>query len=800
MIPSARALLLLAVALLAVLGGSPARAEGTTVLPPDVPAPPAVDLSGVPASASIRQDGPDGKPHQVHARLLADRAAVQPGGTFRLGVHLTQDKGWHTYWKSPGAVGKPTEITWQGPEGATFAPYQYPAPAFFELSGIVSYGYDDQVLLWSEVTLPADLPLGEATFGATAQARWLVCEVQCIPGEAELKLTIPVVAAGEPAPPTAWAPLFDHFGATHPQDPATVTDFAVQGAFSVTAVRPGDEFKAALLFTPTGDQPLEIRRDHAAWPFFTPIVTPGWMAMGDPVVQELEGGALRITIDGIALEPVDGVDAFGGLFQVKVGDRWVRTEIRQPMTVAAADAVVAANPSPLFDEAALAAAAKGQADPSAATAAIDPLAGSPAPPAAGLLPMLGLAFLGGMLLNIMPCVLPVLTLKLYSLVEQADISAGQRRRAGLAYTAGIVLSFVLLALAVVVLKSAFDLNLGWGFQFQYPGYVIALATIVFVFALNLFGVFEVPVFGANQMSEASDKEGLVGYFMTGAFATLLATPCSAPFLGTGMGFAFTLPAWGITLFFAVAGLGLAFPFLVIAFVPALFRFMPRPGAWMETFKQFMGFTLIATTVWLADVVASQTGREGATGLLIFLSAVALGAWIFGRFGGVTASGRRQAGALAVAVVIAAFTGRNVLKTTLAADDCAPAELAATDAAAMDWSEDIPWQPFSDQAVASLDGKLVFIDFTADWCLTCKVNEKNILDTDGVRQAMAQAGVVPLKADWTRRDETITAWLQRFGKAGVPFYLVIPADRSRAPIPLPEVITPDIVKQALKDAS
>jgi thiol:disulfide interchange protein DsbD len=267
-----------------------------------------------------------------------------------------------------------------------------------------------------------------------------------------------------------------------------------------------------------------------------------------------------------------------------------------------------------------------------------------------------------------------------------------------------------------------------------------------------------------------------------------------------MGFAFTLPAWGITLFFAVAGLGLAFPFLVIAFVPALFRFMPRPGAWMETFKQFMGFTLVATAVWLADVVASQTGREGATGLLIFLSAVALGAWIFGRFGGVTASGRRQAGALAVAVVIAAFTGRNVLKTTLAADECAPAELSTTDAAAMDWSEDIPWQPFSDQAVAALDGKLVFIDFTADWCLTCKVNEKNILDTEGVRQAMAQAGVVPLKADWTRRDETITAWLQRFGKAGVPFYLVIPADRSRAPIPLPEVITPDIVKQALQDAS
>lgn len=784
----------LALALLGLAAGSDAAlAAGTTVLPPGLAAPPAVDLSTVPASASVRKDGPDGKPHQVHARLLSDRQAIRPGDSFRLGVHLTQDEGWHTYWKSPGAVGKPTEISWQGPEGTTFSDYAYPAPTYFELSDIVSYGYDDQILLFSDVTVPADLPLGEVTFGATAEARWLACEVQCIPGDAELTLTLPVVAADQEVAATPYAPLFDHFARTHPVASDTVTAFAVQGAFNVTPVRAGDEFRAALLFSPTGEAPLDLKLDHGAWPFYTPLTTPGWMAMGDPVVTPLEDGSVRITIDGIALDPQAGVDGFGGLFTVKLGDEWVRTEIVHPMPVGAEGAPVAANPSPLFDDEALAAAASGEE-----TAAASPLGTVPEPQTAGLLPMLGLAFIGGMLLNIMPCVLPVLTLKLYSLVEQADISAGDRRSAGMAYTAGIVVSFLILAAAVVILKSSFDLNVGWGFQFQYPGYVIALATIVFVFALNLFGVFEIPVFGATRMSEASDKEGLLGYFMTGAFATLLATPCSAPFLGTGMGFAFTLPAWGIALFFGIAGLGLAFPFLIIAFVPALFKHMPRPGAWMETFKQFMGFTLIATTVWLVDVVTSQTGRDGGTGFLIFLVAVALGSWIFGRFGGVTASGRRQAGALALAVILVAFTGRKVLKTTLSVDEC-DIPVATTDAGDLDFSEEIPWQPFSEASVAALDGTPVFVDFTADWCLTCKVNEKNILDTDSVRQSMADNGIVPLKADWTRRDETITTWLQRYGKAGVPFYLVIPGDRTKAAIPLPEVITPDIVKDALKRA-
>ncbi len=412
--------------------------------------------------------------------------------------------------------------------------------------------------------------------------------------------------------------------------------------------------------------------------------------------------------------------------------------------------------------------------------------------------MLLLAFVGGGILNIMPCVLPVLTLKLYSLVAQQDSGASHRKSAGVAYSAGIVASFLVLAGLVVALKFSFGSSVGWGFQFQYPGYVAALATLVFAFGLSLFGVFELPALGANQAAQASSREGMAGYFLTGVFTTLLATPCSAPFLGTGMGFAFSLPAWGIALFFAAAGLGLASPFLVIAFLPGLMRFLPRPGAWMETFKQLMGFTLMATTVWLVDVLGAQVGRDGVTGFLVFLTAVGLGGWFFGRFGGPTQPRSRQAATFVGAVILSVAVGWRFLKL-----DFAEAEAAASgpvDVADLSFDEHIPWQPFSNDQLAALDGHTVFVDFTADWCLTCKVNEKTVLSTDTVRQAMASRGIVPLKADWTRKDAEITTWLERYGRAGVPFYLVVPADRSKAPIPLGEVITPQSVVEALDAAS
>ena len=710
---------------------------------------------------------------------------MAPGGTFRLGVHLEQRENWHTYWKSPGDIGLPTSIDWGVPGGATTGPMDFPVPQRFDQEGIISYGYDGAVLFFTEVTVPAGAATGPTTL--TAQASWLVCEVVCIPGGASLSLPF-LVAEGE-GEPNGFAPLFDHYEAQHPVAPASVSEFHVESALSANAVQPGAEFRFAVRLTPSGETPLQFETRHGNWPAFVPIVSDTWMPL-DARVDATDNGGLQVLLSGMAfeVEELPLSEVVGGLLQVKVGDRTIRTEVTVPLPFVALGEETVASKSPL-----LAGAAGGVG--AVAEVAPDKVAqpsSAPVEDSRSFLAMLGLAFLGGILLNVMPCVLPVLTLKLYSLVEQSDVGPKERQVAGVAYSVGIVLSFLALALVLIVLRTSLGLGVGWGFQFQYPPYVLTLASVVFLFGLSLFGVFEVPTFGATRATEASSREGAVGYLLTGVFATLLATPCSAPFLGTGMGFALGLPSWGILLFFGVAGLGLAAPFLLIAVVPALFRFLPRPGAWMETFKHLMGFTLVATTVWLVDVFMAQTGRAGGTGLLAFLMFIGVGAWIFGRWGGLGAPPRRQAGALAVALAVVFLGGRTFLVMEPVASVQPTGDLA-TD---LDFSKEVPWQGFSEERVKELSNALVFVDFTADWCLTCKVNEKQVLATRTVREAMDRLGGVPLKADWTRRDEVITDWLLRFGRAGVPFYLVLPPGGGD-PIPLPEVITPGLVVEALE---
>ena len=290
----------------------------------------------------------------------------------------------------------------------------------------------------------------------------------------------------------------------------------------------------------------------------------------------------------------------------------------------------------------------------------------------------------------------------------------------------------------------------------------------------------------------------MGYFFTGVFATLVATPCSAPFLGTAIAFAFQAPTPLLFLAFTAIGLGLASPFLIIAWVPAAYRLLPRPGAWMEAFKQLLGFTLMGTTVWLFDVLGAQVGPDGATGFLGFLVFVSIGAWVFGRWGGLAAEPVEQLRALAAGAVIAALGGWWLL-------DLTPAEAATCDdgavvSADLSFDHEIPWQPFHEQRVAALAGRTLFLDFTADWCVSCKVNERTVLESQAVRDAMGRLKVVPLKADWTRRDAIISAWLERHQRAGVPMYLVIPPSGVEQAILLPEVITPDMVIEALDRAA
>lgn len=769
-----------------------AHAEGDVFSPPNQTALSDFDTSTLPKESVSRPKMGNGLPHHVEVRLIADHQTVEPGLEVQLGIWLEQDEEWHTYWKSPGTIGKPTFIDWRLEigEGDTVeeldvavSEHEYPIPTKFDQSGIVSYGYEDSVLLVSTVTLPESLE--SDTLFVNADVEWLVCKESCIPGSTSVRLPIDMGKAT----PSIHAPLFSKVKEQHPSHPLDIKEFAIERVSSVDVIVPDSTFTHAIKLTPTSDKPLvfDTKKD---WPLFTPI-TGDWWWINEQRLTKTDDGGLLIQLDceSFEAEKLPTTDRIGGLIQLQVGEQWIQVETVSNLQMVAKDTAVGKIASPLLSS-------NGtiSENETATTTAVEEQPMMAAPPEKSMLEALLLAFFGGMLLNIMPCVLPVLSLKLFSLIEQSDITSRQQKMAGLSYSAGIIASFLVLAIGVIILQSSFGLNVGWGFQFQYPGYVIGLATIVFVFGLSLLGVFEVPAIGANKASEMSQKEGWLEYFMIGVFATLLATPCSAPFLGTGIGFAFTLPPAGILLFFSVAGLGLAFPFLLVAFVPAFFKFLPEPGAWMDTFKQIMGFTLMATTVWLIDVLGAQTGMVGVTGFLSFLTVVGISCWIFGTWGSIIASKKSQLTSFLTAVALSTAAGFFFLTTEFAEPDVA-AELSAADT--LDFSSEVPWQPFSDDNIAALkaDNKAIFIDFTADWCLSCKVNEKNVIETETVRTAMKDKNIIPVKADWTRRDDSISRWLKEYGKAGVPFYLFIDAKGNAHP--LPEVLTTGILLEAFK---
>lgn len=780
------------------LFAGPAYADGTASPPP--PPPPAVDWSGLPTSAVHRPMNKPEEPHQVELRLITDKSFARPGDTFRLGLWLEQDEGWHTYWKYNNEVGLPTNITWTVPGGATHTDYTYPVPQRFDLMEIISYGYDDQVLFFTEITLPDDIEPGPVTLAA--EADWLTCLVQCINGEGKVELTFDVKAEGTPEP-TPFARLFDHFADQHPLPLNAASEFVrIDGRIEPSeGLIPDKPWKAIFTITPENGATLADHEPLGAdsWPTVLPISDKDALWLNPVQIEKLDTGALQITMDGdaFAVENPQPIP-IGGLFQVKVGDATFATEA----TVDAswiANAVAAAGEADT-DAPALAEGAAFMDEPTCAVLKagvgneiVDKEDGG----LAYLLLMLGMAFVGGLILNIMPCVLPVLALKVYGLVEQKGMSPKERIGEGLAYTGGILVSFLALAGAVVALKLVWGLDAGWGFMFQSPTYMGAMTVLVFAFGLSMLGMFEIPVIGGNMAGKAQHQSGLAGVFMTGVFATLLATPCTAPMLAPAMGFAFAQPLYIVVIFFLAVGLGLASPFLLIAFVPPLYKLLPQPGEWMETFKQFVGLTLLVTTAWLLGTLADLVGYEALVGFLWFLSFVTVAAWVFGRFGGLAATALRQLGAAGAAVAVLVLGGWWVLDI--------PAfmgwvEVDTRMADVEDTGHGIPWKAFTEARMASVlagyrdgqedgefAGKTLFIDFTAEWCLTCKANEKAYIDTQVVEQKFRDNDIVALKGDWTKRDDNIASWLTCFETAGVPYYLVIPADRSQPAVLLGETL-------------
>jgi thiol:disulfide interchange protein len=403
--------------------------------------------------------------------------------------------------------------------------------------------------------------------------------------------------------------------------------------------------------------------------------------------------------------------------------------------------------------------------------------------------MLLFAYVGGLILNIMPCVLPVLSIKALGLVQQAE----QGRKAvllhGIAYALGVLVSFGVMAGLVIGLQASGKL-VGWGFQLQSPLFVAVLGGLTFGFGLSLFGVFEVAMPGASSLGQLeAKKHGASGSFVSGVFAVILATPCTAPFMAPALGFAMSQPPLVLVLFLEVIGLGLATPFLLLGIFPGWVRLVPKPGAWMETFKKVMGFLLVATTVWLVDILGHQVTMSAVIDYLIFLTILSIAAWVYGHWGGLMRPQKTRIAAFLIAIAMVAGGSQTFLSL----------DKRTTSVAKVVKAGEIDWKDFATHDVLEIakSGKTVFIDFTAEWCVTCKAFEKTVINTDEIKAAFAKGCVETVKADYTNEDEEITKWIKKYNRPGVPMYLIIPAGKPDGVITLPDLLTKSAILEGLK---
>lgn len=698
----------------------------------------------------------------VTAKLVTAQDAVVPGEPFLVGVLETMEPGWHTYWLYPGAAGLPTTIDWKLPTGFSAGSIQWPLPKRSELSGILSYAYEKQVLLIVELTPPADLEPGE-TVVLQADVSWLACKEVCIPGSQSVELVLPVKPEANPANPN----LFEEFLARVPQPmppPVEVTREA------------GDQARMVqLAHTPANWQQVD----------FYPLPATGAAFSAAEVEKGEDGWTIRQPLP----ESIDPDQPLNGVIAVTLenGQRRGYELTATPLTpTAPADEASASNEQPA---------------PAASPKAVSASKEVQEVVNVSIWWQLLLAFAGGLLLNIMPCVLPVLSLKILHFTEQAGQDRARIFQFGLAFTAGIFAWFMGLGVVSAIIKGGGS-DVFWGTMFQNTGFTFALAVVAFVFALSLLGVYEMVLPGSlttRLSGSGSGGGGLAGAFGNGFFATILGSACTAPMLGPAVGWAFTQdPSTILAIFFSIA-LGMSSPYLLLTANPGWMKWLPRPGAWMETFKQLMGFLLMPVVIWLVWVLGRQRGTEAMGWALAGLLSLGFLAWLIGRLQMTRGKTWIRVTGLAIALVIgvgtmtAAWNGiQHSERAALALDSRLPTLQAS------DWDEEIPWIPYSPEilsAAMTMDQPL-FFDFTADWCLTCKWNEKTVLATREVREAMEAAEVLPIKFDFTDQDPTIGKMIQQYGRAGVPVYVVVPADRSQEVQVLPEFLTKEAVLEGL----
>jgi thiol:disulfide interchange protein/DsbC/DsbD-like thiol-disulfide interchange protein len=676
------------------------------------------------------------KTEHVEAELVADKSAVQAGKPVTVGLKLRMEPQWHTYWKNPGDSGLPTKIEWTLPPGWKAGPIQWPYPHPLPVGPLMNYGYEDEVVLLTELTPPADAAPGKVPL--KARAEWLVCKDICIPEKGELDMTLAVAAAESPGNARMEAAIARARNNLPVEAPGWKFDSSLQGRALVVRLLPPEGVHA----------PTKV----AFFPEREGLIEPA-----APQKVTRDGRGVRIEMK-LADPPVPGVTMVKG---VAVADaNWPGTAPGKAIEVAA----------PVGASMAAAAGSVSQGASPGATGAVG----------MSTLAALFFAFVGGVLLNLMPCVFPVLGIKVMGFVEHAHGEPRAMRMQGVAFTVGVLASFLALAGIMLSLRAA-GIQLGWGFQLQSPAVVMLLAVLFFLLALNLSGVFEWGAFAQSLTSNLSATGRYADAFLSGVLASVVATPCTAPFMGAAIGFTLTQDAGAALAIFALLGLGMAMPVLMLAFFPRLLRVLPKPGAWMETFKQVLAFPLYATVAWLAWVLGALGGIDAIFALLAGLVLIAMGAWVYGRWAHASLWQPAVAALLAVVGLTVAWPG--------------PVVVPGVEAAAK--AGELAWQAWSPEKVREITagGKPVFVDFTAAWCVTCQVNKRVALNNAAVVKAFAAHDVTALKADWTRQDPRITAALAALGRNAVPVYAIY-SPGNDAPRLLPEVLTPSLVLEEL----
>ena len=672
---------------------------------------------------------------QVRAELLAHAPdGADPGKTVWLGLQLTHQPDWHTYWRNPGDSGLPITVQWTLPAGITAGDIAWPLPKKIPIGNLANYGFDGTVLLPVPLTISQDFKPGLTNneIEVKLKANWLVCRKECIPEEGEFALKVPV-----------------------------------KGSMAANSVAFNKAFEA---------KPKPVLGSTGILPDSSVLI---------------DGHVIKLTVQGLPLalrgktleffpetpEVIETAAQWtqswnGGVWsaQVPLSQQRGNSPDVMPVVLAAEGQGYRAELKVLGNWPKLSASATG------APESVLPAA-APAKPGLSLLAALLGALLGGMILNLMPCVFPVLAIKVISFTRHAKDRHGHRV-SGLAYSAGVVISFLALGALMLGLRSAGE-QLGWGFQLQSPAVVAALAVLFTVMGLNLAGLFEFGQFLPSRLSTLQAKNPSVNAFLSGVLAVAVASPCTAPFMGASLGLALSLPALQALLVFASIGVGMALPYLAASFIPAVARWLPRPGVWMDTFRRAMAFPMFATVVWLVWVLGQQTGIDGAGALLALLVAMSGVLWSLSLTGrsrwlltGVTV--------LVLALMLAAL-GRNVTR---------PVDLGGAAASSDRWQA---WAPGRvEQALAT--GVPVFVDFTAAWCVTCQYNKKTTLVNAEVLSDLTARKVTLLRADWTRRDPAITSALAQLGRNGVPVYVLY--QTGKTPVVMSEILTVQELRTAL----